>query len=183
MPLTCSPMAIPEVVLVTPQVFPDPRGTFYEGYRRDAFAAHGIHADFVQDNYNTSAKGVVRGLHYQIAPKAQAKLIRVLHGAIYDVAVDLRRGSMTFGRWVGMTLEPTAAKALYIPAGFAHGFCALEEGTTVMYKVTDFYSPAHERGIRWDDPALGIAWPTLGVPYQLSDRDRSYPLLKDAEPG
>lgn len=180
MPMTFAPTEIPEVLLVTPQVFPDARGVFYEGYRRDAFTAHGIHADFVQDNYNVSAKGVVRGLHYQVPPKAQAKLIRVLRGAIYDVAVDLRRGSTTFGRWVGVTLEPKTAKALWIPPGFAHGFCALEDETTVMYKVTDFYSPAHERGLRWDDPALGIAWPALGVPHQLSDRDRQYPCLKDA---
>ena len=180
MPLTFTPTAIPDVILIEPKVFPDARGAFYEGYRRDAFAAQGI-PDFVQDNYNVSAKGVVRGLHYQIPPKTQGKLIRVLRGAIFDVAVDIRRGSPTFSRWVGVTLGPTTAKALYFPAGFAHGFCALEDDTAVMYKVTDFYSPTHERGIRWDDPALGIAWPALDRPHQLSDRDRGYPLLKDAE--
>lgn len=180
MPLTFTPAAIPDVLVIEPQIFSDARGLFFEGYRQDLLAAQGLSVAFVQDNYNVSAKGVIRGLHYQIPPKAQAKLIRVVRGAIFDVAVDLRRGSPTFGRWAGTTLNDQTHRAFYIPAGFAHGFCALEDGTTVMYKVTDFYSPAHECGLRWDDPALGIAWPALDVPYQLSDRDRQYPVLEDA---
>ena len=178
--MTFTRTKIPDVILVEPRLFPDARGYFYEGYSRDRFAANGIPGEFVQDNYSRSAKGVVRGLHYQMAPKAQAKLIQVIHGAVFDVAVDLRRGSPTFGQWVGATLTGENHHLLYIPSGFAHGFCTLDEHTAVMYKVSDFYSPEHERGIRWDDPALAIAWPTLDVPYQLSDRDRNYPVLRDA---
>lgn len=179
--MTFTPTAIPDVLLIEPTVFEDARGSFYEGYRRDVFTTHGIPAEFVQDNYSRSAKGVLRGLHYQLAPKAQAKLIQVIHGAVFDVAVDLRRGSPTFGRWVGATLTDSHHQMLYIPLGFAHGFCALEADTLVMYKVTDVYSPAHERGVVWDDPDLGIAWPALDVPYQLADRDRRYPRVNDAE--
>ena len=176
-----TPTKIPEVVLIEPAVHEDARGHFYEGYRRDAFAAHGIATEFVQDNLSRSAKGVLRGLHYQIPPKAQAKLIHVIRGAVFDVAVDIRPGSPTFGQWVGADLTGTNHRFLYIPAGFAHGFLSLEPDTLVLYKVSDFYSPAHERGILWSDPALKIAWPTLDVPYTASDRDRRYPLLKDAE--
>ena len=175
-----TPTKLPDVILIEPKVFGDPRGHFYEGYRRDLFAAHGITAEFVQDNYSRSAKGIVRGLHYQIPPKAQAKLIHVIRGAIFDVAVDVRRSSPTAGRWVGARLDDTNHQFLYIPAGFAHGFCALEPETLVMYKVTDFYSPTHERGLFWDDPAVGIAWPALDVEYALAARDQAFPVLKDA---
>lgn len=175
-----TPTAIPDAILVEPVLCPDARGHFYEGYRRDVFTAHGIPHEFVQDNYSLSAKGVIRGLHYQIAPKAQAKLIQVLQGAVFDVAVDLRRGSPTFGRWVGYELSAANHRILYVPMGCAHGFCALADQTVVMYKVSEFYAPAHERGLRWDDPALGIPWPPLDVPYRLSDRDRHYPTLADA---
>lgn len=175
-----TPTAIPDVLRIEPKVFEDARGYFYESYRRDLFAAHGIPAEFVQDNYSKSAKGILRGLHYQIPPKAQAKLVHVIRGAVFDVAVDLRRGSPTFGRWVGETLSGATHRAFYIPAGFAHGFCALEPDTLVVYKVTELYSPAHERGIAWDDPDVAVAWPTLDVPYQLAERDRRYPRLKDA---
>lgn len=172
---------IPEVILIEPTVHEDARGGFYESYRRDAFTAHGITTEFVQDNVSRSAKGVVRGLHYQLAPKAQAKLIQVLRGAIFDVAVDLRRGSSTFGQWVRVTLSGTNHHQLYMPIGFAHGFCALEPDTLVLYKVTAFYSPAHERGILWNDPDVGIRWPALDVAYALNERDRAYPRLKDAQ--
>jgi len=178
--MTFTPTKIPDVILIAPRLFEDARGFFYEGYRRDVFAANGIPAEFVQDNYSKSAKGTVRGLHYQVPPKTQAKLIQVLRGAVFDVAVDLRRGSPTFGQWVGCTLSSANHHLLSIPTGFAHGFCAVEDETLVMYKVSDVYSPAHERGVLWSDPALGIEWPALDVTYQLSDRDRRYPLLKDA---
>lgn len=179
MPITVRPTEIPDVLLLEPKIYPDARGLFFEGFRQDEFAAHGF-PPFVQDNYNVSAKGVIRALHYQIMPRAQGKLVRAVRGAIFDVAVDLRKGSNTFGRWIGVTLNDQAHRALYIPPGFAHGFCALEDETAVMYKVTELYSPAHERGVRWDDPALGIVWPALDRPYQLSDRDRQYPVLADA---
>lgn len=178
--MTFTPTAIADVILIKPEIFEDARGVFYEGYRRDVFTAHGIPAEFVQDNYSRSAKGVLRGLHYQIPPKAQAKLIQVIRGAVFDVAVDLRRDSPTFGRWVGCSLSGANHHLLYIPVGFAHGFCALEPDTLVMYKVTDIYSPAHERGLLWDDPDVRIQWPALDVPYALADRDRRYPRLKDA---
>jgi len=178
--MTFTPLDVSEVVLILPCAFGDARGFFYEGYRKDVFAAHGIPERFVQDNYSFSVRGVVRGLHYQIPPKAQAKLIHVTRGAIFDVAVDIRRGSPTFGRWVGRTLTGENHGMLYIPAGFAHGFCALEDGTQVIYKVSDFYSPLHERGVLWSDPAIGIEWPRLDGAYQISERDRQYPLLQDA---
>ncbi len=177
-----TPTKILDVILIEPKVFEDARGHFYEGYRRDVFAAHGIPAEFVQDNHSRSAKGIVRGLHYQLPPKAQAKLLHVIRGAIFDVAVDVRRGSPTFGRWVGERLDSTNHRFLYVPVGFAHGFCALEPDTLVMYKVTAFYSPTDERGLFWDDPAVGIEWPPLDVEYALADRDRAFPPLKDVVP-
>ena len=178
--MTFTPTRLPDVLLITPRVFEDARGLFYEGYRREVFVARGLPAEFVQDNYSRSAKGVVRGLHYQLPPMAQAKLIQVTRGAIFDVAVDLRRDSPTLGQWVGCALTETNHQLLYIPGGFAHGFCAVEPETQVMYKVTACYSPAHERGLVWDDPALGITWPALDIPYHLSERDRRYPRLQDA---
>ena len=175
--------SIPDVVVVEPQVIPDARGKFFESYRQDVFNQFGIHVQFVQDNYSYSSfKGSVRGLHYQIPPHAQAKLIHVLRGKIYDVAVDLRRASPTFGKHVAVELSEQNHWALYIPEGFAHGFQTLEDDTAVLYKVSRFYAPHHERGVRWNDPALGIQWPgpPPSTPQQLTDRDRQYPLLKEA---
>jgi dTDP-4-dehydrorhamnose 3,5-epimerase len=171
--------AIPEVRIVTPPRFADPRGFFCETYSRDAFRAAGIAEDFVQDNQShSSAAGTIRGLHFQTPPFAQAKLVRVAAGRIFDVAVDLRGGSPHFGRHVAVALSAQDGRQLLVPAGFAHGFCTLEPDTVVLYKVTNPYAPAHDRGLAWDDPALGIAWPVRdGV--VLSDRDRRHPRLRD----
>ena len=174
------PTEIPDVILIEPRTFPDGRGFFFESYRKDIFEKNGVRADFVQDNHSRSAKGVLRGLHYQVAPKEQAKLVRAVRGAAFDVVVDIRRASKTFGRWVGQVLSEQNKNMLFIPAGFAHGFLALEEGTELVYKVSDVYSPEHERGIRWNDPGIGIVWPDAGGPFQLSDKDKKYPALKEA---
>lgn len=167
---------LPGVVLIEPARHGDDRGWFAEVYKRSEFAANGIAADFNQDNHSLSAeKGTLRGLHFQIAPFAQGKLIRVAAGEIYDVAVDIRKGSATFGRWVSTTLSATTGAMLWIPEGFAHGFQTLTPHTEIIYKTTMEYSPPHERGLRWDDPALVIPWP---VPDPvLAPRDRGWPLL------
>ncbi len=164
--------------LIEPVVHTDARGVFLETYNHALFADAGIRESFVQDNHSCSARGTLRGLHYQLAPMAQGKLVRVVRGAAFDVGVDLRRGSPTYGRWVGETLSAANYKMLYLPPGFAHGFLALEDGTEVLYKVTQPYAPAHERGLAWDDPALAIAWPSLGAPYLVSERDRRFPRLE-----
>jgi dTDP-4-dehydrorhamnose 3,5-epimerase len=166
------------VIVIEPKVFSDPRGFFYESYRKELFARNGIVDDFVQDNVSASARGVLRGLHYQTAPRAQAKLMRVLRGSVYDVAVDIRSGSKTFGKFFSVMLSSENRKMLYIPQGFAHGFCVLEEGTEFLYKVSDYYSPEHERGILWSDPGLAILWPKLDREFILSEKDRKYPALK-----
>jgi dTDP-4-dehydrorhamnose 3,5-epimerase len=171
---------IPDVIVIEPRVFSDSRGYFFESYRKDLFIQHGITESFVQDNNSFSALGVLRGLHYQIPPKAQAKLVRVLQGRIFDVVVDIRRNSPTFGRHVAVTLSSSEKKMIFVPIGFAHGFLALEEGTEVLYKVSQEYSPEHERGILWSDATLGILWPKLQVPISLSPKDRHYPVLHDA---
>ena len=168
------PTAIPEVLLLEPKVFGDERGFFYESWNKRAFAELGIDADFVQDNHSKSQKNVLRGLHYQIE-HAQGKLIRVTAGAVYDVAVDLRRASPTFGQWVGFTLSADDRRMAWIPPGFAHGFCALSEVVDFVYKVGSYYDPATERGIAWDDPDLGVPWPTA-QPF-VSERDRHHPTL------
>ena len=173
-------LSIPDVILVEPDVFGDPRGFFFESYSRARFAEGGIAAPFVQDNHSRSALGVLRGLHYQIAPRAQAKLVRVIKGKIFDAAVDIRKGSKTFGRCATGILSAENKFMLYIPPGFAHGFCVLEEGTEVLYKVSDVYSPEHERGILWNDPALGIPWPKLDGGYLLSDKDKKLPPFQEA---
>lgn len=163
--------AIPEVLILEPRVFGDERGFFFESFNQQAFrAATGLDVDFVQDNHSKSARYVLRGLHYQLPPKAQGKLVRVVEGEVFDVAVDLRKGSKTYGKWVGETLSAENKKQMWIPPGFAHGFLTLSDTAEFLYKTTDYYAPEHERCIRWDDPAIGIAWPLDGVP-SLSAKD------------
>jgi len=176
------PSDIPDVKLVVPQVFRDGRGYFVETYNAARYREAGITADFVQDNESCSSKGVVRGLHWQAAPHTQAKLVRVLRGAVWDVAVDIRKGSPTFGKYVSALLTPEDGRQLYIPRGFAHGFIVLEDDTVFSYKCDSLYCPGAERGMRFDDPALGIEWPDLDVETTLSERDRNHPLLADIEP-
>jgi dTDP-4-dehydrorhamnose 3,5-epimerase len=172
------PLEIPDVILIHPRVFEDSRGYFYEVYNQGAFAAKGIQDTFVQDNLSCSSKGVLRGLHYQIPPKMQAKLVRVLRGSILDIVVDIRKGSQTFGKSVATPMSATTREMLYVPAGFAHGFCALEDNTEVMYKVSELYSPAHERGLIWNDPALQLPWPKMN--FIISDKDKIFPALNQA---
>jgi dTDP-4-dehydrorhamnose 3,5-epimerase len=168
------------VLVVTPKRSGDRRGFFSETYRKSAYAEAGIAVDFVQDNHSLSVEpGTIRGLHFQIAPWAQAKLIRVVRGAIFDVAVDVRKSSPTFGKWTSAKLTAERGEQIFISAGFAHGFCTTEPDTEVLYKVSSYYAPEHELGIRWNDPALGIPWPVGAVPV-LSDKDKRNPLLKDS---
>lgn len=174
-------LAIDGVKLITPRRIPDSRGYFAETWNRRVFGEAGIDVDFVQDNVSFSKeRGTVRGLHFQKPPMAQSKLVRVLRGSILDVAVDLRRASPTFGRHVAATLTAASGDQLYMPSGFAHGFCTLEADTEVAYKISGLYSPEHDTGIAWDDPDLGIAWPLEGLDPTLSDRDRSLPRLAEA---
>jgi len=175
-------LEIPEVKLITPRRHYDERGFFSETYNRQTLAASGIDAEFVQDNQSYSAaKGVVRGLHFQVSPHAQGKLVRVARGAIFDVALDIRHGSPTYGRHVSVVLTAEHGTQLWIPVGFAHGFCTLEPNTEVLYKTTDSYVPECSRGIAWDDTALGIAWPVDKQDAVLSEADRSYPRLAELE--
>ena len=162
------------VLIIEPRVFPDARGFFYESYRADRYAAAGVPARFVQDNHSCSAPGTLRGLHYQLR-HAQGKLMRVLRGVIFDVAVDIRRGSPTFSRWVGVVLSADNKRQLYVPPGYAHGYCVPDEAAEVEYKCTDFYAPEDEHGIVWNDSAIAIDWP-LQHPL-LSEKDRAYPPL------
>jgi dTDP-4-dehydrorhamnose 3,5-epimerase len=172
---------LPEVVRLTPRRFSDDRGWFSETYNQRAVdAALGSEVRFVQDNHSRSAKGVLRGLHYQLDPHAQGKLVRVLRGAVLDVAVDIRRSSATFGQWVAAELTEENQAQLWIPAGFAHGFLSLMDGTDVLYKTTDFWAPAAERSIRWDDPDVALPWPT-GVAPRLAPKDAAAPPLALAE--
>jgi dTDP-4-dehydrorhamnose 3,5-epimerase len=168
------PANVPGVLVIEPQVFRDDRGFFVETYQAQRYSVYGIGEPFVQDNHSRSTAGTIRGLHLQIG-RPQAKLVRVISGAIYDVAVDVRRGSPTFGRWVAVTLSADNFKQCYIPGGFAHGFGVLSPVAEVEYKCTDFYEPASEIGIAWNDPDLAIAWP-VDNPL-LSDRDRRHPTL------
>ena len=171
---------LPGVVVLTPKKFGDHRGFFSEVYNRSLFAKAGIDVDFVQDNHSLSAEtGVVRGLHYQLNPMAQAKLIRVVRGAILDVVVDVRRDSPTFGKHVKEILSTENWRQVYVPVGFAHGFATLAPNTEVVYKVTSYYSPTHERGLRWNDPALGIDWGIDESRAVLSERDRKHPVLSE----
>lgn len=169
--MQATPTAIPDVLVIEPKVFGDDRGFFFESFNAQAFAqVTGFAADFVQDNHSRSARNVLRGLHYQVAPKAQSKLVRVVQGEVFDVVVDLRKNSRTFGKWVGETLSAENKKQLWIPSGFAHGFLTLSDYAEVLYKTTDYYSPVHERCIRWDDPEIGIVWPLTATPV-LSAKD------------
>lgn len=172
--------SLPGVKLIEPVVFADSRGFFMESYNQERFASHGITTVFVQDNHSLSSEtGVLRGMHYQLAPRAQTKLVRVTAGAIYDVIVDIRRGSPTFGQWEAFELSAENKRQLLVPQGFAHGFCTLSPNTEVQYKVDCLYSAEHDRGIAWDDPAIGIAWPT-DAPI-LSAKDAKHPSLAEAE--
>ena len=172
-------LAIPDVVLIEPTVYRDHRGYFLESWNRADFRAAGIDSDFVQDNQSKSAGNVLRGLHYQIQ-RPQGKLIRVLSGTIFDVAVDLRRSSPTFGKWVGAVLDADSFRSLWIPPKFAHGFYVLGGGAEILYKAGDFYAPEFERTIRYDDPEIGIDWNLSGTPI-CSDRDLNAPGIRDAE--
>lgn len=175
------PAAIPEILLIEPKVYEDPRGFFMETYREAEFNARGIPSRFVQENQTRSTKGVLRGLHYQIK-QAQGKLVRVTAGEVFDVAVDIRRASPTFGKWVGMTLSAENRRQMWIPEGFAHGFYVVSDRADFVYKVTDYYAPQWERGILWNDPALGIEWPLDGASAPvLSQKDLEGKLLADAE--
>jgi len=193
MPFKFKRLAIPDVILIEPRILPDERGFFMESYKYSEFAAFGIKEHFVQDNHSRSGKGVLRGLHYQNPPKAQGKLVRVVIGEVFDVAVDIRsargikregnipraKGSPTYGKWVGVKLSAENKRMLYIPPGFAHGFCVLSEEAEVLYKVTEEYAPDHEVGIIWNDPELAIEWP-IKDPI-LSVKDAALPTLNDAE--
>lgn len=173
-------LAIPDVVLLEPKVFGDERGFFFESFNQAKFeAAVGRQASFVQDNHSRSVKNVLRGLHYQVR-QPQGKLVRVVAGEVFDVAVDLRKSSPTFGQWVGEILSADNKKQLWIPEGFAHGFVVLSESAEFLYKTTDYYAPEHERCILWSDPSIGISWPVNGEPM-LSAKDRAGSLLRDAD--
>ena len=162
---------IPDVCLIEPRVFGDARGFFYESFNQRAFAeATGVHTEFVQDNHSRSARGVLRGLHYQIQ-QPQGKLVRVVSGEVFDVAVDIRRASPTFGKWVGAILSEQNTAQFWVPAGFAHGFLVLSEAAEFLYKTTDYYAPEHEQCIAWNDPFLNIQWPDLGEAPKLSAKD------------
>ncbi|SEM06451.1 dTDP-4-dehydrorhamnose 3,5-epimerase [Stigmatella aurantiaca] len=170
--------AIPGVLLIEPKVFGDDRGFFLETFHAQRYADAGIPGPFVQDNYSRSAKGTLRGLHFQ-EPQPQGKLVQVVAGAVFDVAVDIRRGSPTFGKWVGVELSAENRRQLWVPPGFAHGFCVTSESADFQYKCTALYSPQNERSILWNDPDLGITWPLSGEP-KLSAKDAAAPRLKDA---
>lgn len=179
MPLMFESLKIPDVKVVRPKVLADERGSFAEIYKASEFRRGGIAKNFVQCNYSVSKQNVLRGLHYQLAPAVQGKLVRVLVGSIFDVAVDIRRGSGYFGRWIGVNLSADEGAMLYAPEGFAHGFCVLSDKAEVLYYTTAEYAPELERGIVWNDPDLAIDWP-IEEPV-LSDKDRRYPAFKDAE--
>lgn len=173
MPFIFERLAIPEVIVIEPRVFADRRGFFMETYKRSEFAAKGIDDIFVQENHSKSERGVLRGLHYQRVPHAQSKLVRVLSGEIFDVSVDLRSDSPTSGRWVGVRLSASNRKMVYVPSWCAHGFCVLSDAAEVVYHSSTEYSPDHESGVMWNDPAIGIDWPVQSP--LLSERDRNWP--------
>ena len=179
--MNATPLAIPDVILFEPKVFGDARGFFFESFNKKLFdAATGGQYEFVQDNHSRSTKGVLRGLHYQLPPHAQGKLVRVVQGAVFDVAVDVRRRSPTFGQWVGAELSAENHKQLWVPPGFAHGFVVLTDTADFLYKTTSYYAPGHERCIAWNDPQLAIEWP-LSEPPSLSGKDALASAWADAE--
>ncbi|WP_432807258.1 dTDP-4-dehydrorhamnose 3,5-epimerase [Microvirga terrae] len=178
--LKVEPTVLPDVRVVSPQRIGDRRGFFSETYNRQRFTDAGIDVEFVQDNHSLSASaGTVRGLHFQSVPFAQAKLVRVVRGRILDVVVDIRRSSPTFGKHIAVELSAENGLQLFVPIGFAHGFCTLEPDTEIVYKVSAYYSSAHDHGMRWNDPSLGIDWPVAPADAVLSDKDRGQPLLAD----
>ncbi len=181
MPFQFQKLDIPDVILIEPRTFEDPRGFFMETYKKSEFAANGIPVEFVQGNYSHSIQGTLRGLHYQKPPQAQGKLVMALRGKVFDVAVDIRKGSPTYGQWVSAVLSDENFHMLYLPPGFAHGFCVLSEEADFVYLVTAEYAPECETGILWNDPEIGVQWP-IAQPV-LSDRDTRLPLLKDADTG
>ena len=167
-----TPTTIPDVLVIEPKVFGDARGFFFESFNQKAFnEATGLDVHFVQDNHSRSAQGVLRGLHYQLQ-QAQGKLVRVVQGAVFDVAVDIRKSSATFGQWVGVELSAENHRQLWVPPGFAHGFLVLSDSADFLYKTTDYYAPEHERCIAWNDPALAIVWPDMGMAPCLSGKDQ-----------
>lgn len=175
-------LSIPDVMLIEPKVFGDERGFFFESFNQRAFnAATGTDYDFVQDNHSRSARGVLRGLHFQVAPRAQGKLVRVVRGAVFDVAADIRPTSPTFGQWVGVELSEDNHRQLWVPPGLAHGFLVLSESADFLYKTTDYYSPEHERCIAWNDAQLAIAWPDVGIAPVLSAKDLAGLSLADVQ--
>jgi len=174
-----TPLSIPDVLLIEPQVFGDSRGFFFESFNQKKFEdVIGKKVNFVQDNHSKSIKGVLRGLHYQLPPKAQGKLVRVTRGEVFDVAVDLRKSSPTFGKWVGEIISADNKKQIWIPEGFAHGFVTLSDTAEFLYKTTDFYSKEHEQAIRWNDETIGIQWPTKDI--SLSAKDENAQSFKEA---
>jgi dTDP-4-dehydrorhamnose 3,5-epimerase len=178
--MKASPTAIPEVIVLEPKVFGDDRGFFFESFNARAFQqATGLKREFVQDNHSKSSRNVLRGLHYQIQ-SPQGKLVRVVQGEVFDVAVDLRKSSKSFGQWVGVHLSAENRKQLWVPEGFAHGFVALSETAEFLYKTTDYYAPEHERSLLWNEPAIGINWPISGDPT-LAAKDAAAKLLRDSE--
>lgn len=180
MPYTVTPTALPEVLILEPKVFGDDRGFFFESFNQQDFAEKtGVDLPFVQDNHSKSARGVLRGLHYQIQ-NPQGKLVRVVQGQVFDVAVDLRQSSATFGQWVGVYLDAQKHQQLWVPPGFAHGFVVLSETAEFLYKTTDYWYPVHERSLRWDDPTVGIVWPMTGQPL-LAAKDAAAALWAEAD--
>ncbi|MDR6523775.1 dTDP-4-dehydrorhamnose 3,5-epimerase [Variovorax paradoxus] len=178
--MKATPTAIPDVLIIEPKVFGDDRGFFFESFNQAAFdAAVGKHVSFVQDNHSRSAKGVLRGLHYQIQ-QPQGKLVRVTRGAVYDVAVDIRKSSPTFGQWVGVELSEQNQKQFWVPAGFAHGFLVMSDSADFLYKTTEYYAPAHEKCIAWNDTDLNIQWPVFGLEPTLSKKDQQGSIFRDA---
>ncbi|MCG2721341.1 MAG: dTDP-4-dehydrorhamnose 3,5-epimerase [Thermodesulfovibrionales bacterium] len=178
-PFTFTKLAFPEIILIEPKQFPDGRGFFMETYKYSDFAAAGVKEPFVQDNFSHSSHGVLRGLHYQKHPNAQGKLVGCLTGRVFDVVIDIRKGSPTFGKWVGQELSRENMLMLYVPAGFAHGFLVLSDKADVLYKCTKEYAPADDRGILWNDPDIAIEWPVSNP--VVSEKDGRHPLLKDAD--
>ena len=174
-------LAIPDVKLIEPDVFGDNRGFFMETYRADQFKEAGIPTNFVQDNMSSSRKGVLRGLHFQKNPYSQGKLVRVVRGEVFDVAVDLRKGSPYFGKWVGDLLSEENKKSLYVPQGFAHGFCVVSDEAVFHYKCTEFYHPEAEGGLRYDDPTVNVEWPKIDVPFLTSPKDEKAPFLENID--